>query len=143
MPLNLDPLDLIERDRIASAVIELGRIRAFVGRHGLDVFEGATGVEVDGDPGRPERMAVDPHLEAHRGHVALDHTVGVDVVHGAFGERAGTAHGGAEEGALAAVPYLGGIEIGIQIRFERVMRRHLVALAAFYMQPDPPALAMG
>lgn len=34
--LNLDAFDLIERDRIAGAVVELGRLRAFVGRHGVN-----------------------------------------------------------------------------------------------------------
>jgi hypothetical protein len=38
---NLDALDLVERDRVAGAVIELRRARTFVRRHGLGVFEGA------------------------------------------------------------------------------------------------------
>ena len=41
--LNRDPLDLIERDFIARAVIELGGARAFVRGHGLRVFEREAG----------------------------------------------------------------------------------------------------
>ena len=31
---------------------------------------------------------------------------------------------------------------GVEIRFEIMMRRHVVALAAFFMQAHPPALAL-
>jgi len=39
-------LDLVERDLIPGSVVELGRARAFVGRHRLRVLEGAAGLEV-------------------------------------------------------------------------------------------------
>src|SRR5262245_29830673 len=45
--------------------------------------------------------------------------------------------------ALAAVTDTGHVEVGVEIGVERMMRRHLVALAAFFMQPDPPTLALG
>src|SRR2546425_7309905 len=86
-PLNLDPLDFVEGDGVAGTIIELGRLRAFVGGHGLRVFQRAPGFEIDGDPRGPERMAVDPPLEAHRGRAMLDHTIGVDAVHGVVGEE--------------------------------------------------------
>ena len=60
---NLDPLDLIERDRIAGAVVELGRARAFVRRHVLRVFERPAAFEVGGDPGCSKCMAPDPYLQ--------------------------------------------------------------------------------
>ena len=34
-------------------------------------------------------------------------------------------------------------DIGVEVGFQVVMRRHLMPLAAFLMQPDPPALALG
>jgi hypothetical protein len=40
-------------------------------------------------------------------------TVGVDAVHRMVGEPAGTAHGRAEEGTLAAVADVGNVDIGI------------------------------
>jgi hypothetical protein len=52
-------------------------------------------------------------------------------------------HGGAEEGALAAVADGGRVKIGVQVCFQRMMRRHLVALTAFFMESDPPALTLG
>ena len=82
-------------------------------------------------------------LEAHRRRAALDHAVGIDAVHRFVGEHAAVPHGGAEEGALAAVADAGRVEIRVQIGFERVMRWHLMALAAFFMEPDPPTLALG
>ena len=57
-------------------------------------------------------------------------------------ERAGAAGGGAEEGTLAVIADAGGLDIGVEIGFEIVVRRHLMALAAFFVQPDPPALAL-
>ena len=44
---------------------------------------------------------LDPRAEI--GGAALDHAPGIDPVHRLFGQRAGAAGGGAEEGALAAV----------------------------------------
>ena len=49
--LNRNPLDLIEGDVIAGAVVELGGARAFVRRHELGVFQRAAGFEVGGDAG--------------------------------------------------------------------------------------------
>ena len=56
---------------------------------------------------------------------------------------AGAAGGGAEEGALAAVADAGRLYIGVEVGFEVVMRRHLMPLAAFLVQANPPALALG
>ena len=64
LPSNSNPLDLIERDRITRAVLELGGARAFMRRHRLGIFQRAAGFQVGRDPGGPERMAVDPRLEA-------------------------------------------------------------------------------
>ena len=80
---------------------------------------------------------------AQIGGAALDHAPGVDAVHRLVGQRAGAAGGGAEQGSLAAVADSGRLDIGVEIGFEIVMRRHLMALAAFLMQTHPPALAVG
>src|SRR6266446_6614873 len=112
-PLNNDPLDLIEGDLVTGAVVEFSRARTFVCGHELRIFEGATGVHVSRDPGRPKCMTINAPLEAQRRGAALDHAVGVDAVHGVFGERPVMPHGGAEEGALAAVADAGRVEIGV------------------------------
>ncbi len=49
----------------------------------------------------------------------------------------------AEEGALAFLANAGGLDVSIEVGFEIVVRRHLMALAAFLVQTDPPALALG
>src|SRR4029077_9897988 len=36
----------------------------------------------------------------------------------------------------------GSVDIGIEVRFQIMMRRHLVALAALFMQPHPPAFSL-
>jgi hypothetical protein len=54
---NRNPLHLIERDLIAGAVVELGGARTFVRRHGLGVFERASGFQIGGDSGCPEGVA--------------------------------------------------------------------------------------
>jgi hypothetical protein len=40
---NRNPLDLIERDLVAGAVVKFCRARAFMCRHRLGVFERAVG----------------------------------------------------------------------------------------------------
>ena len=72
-------------------------------RHGLGIFERAAGFQIRRDPGGLEGMAVNPHFEASGGRAPADHAVGVDPVHGMVGEHTSAAHGGAEEGTLAAI----------------------------------------
>ena len=57
-PLNPDPLDLIERDFVPRAVIELGGAWAFMRGHELDILQRAAGVHIGGDAGCLERMAM-------------------------------------------------------------------------------------
>jgi hypothetical protein len=48
-----------------------------------------------------------------------------------------------KRGALAVVADAGSLDIRIEVGFEIVVRRHFMALAAFLVQTDPPALALG
>ena len=57
--LNIDPLDFIERDLVAGAVVKLGRARAFVRGHGLRVFERAAGFEIGADASRAKHVAAE------------------------------------------------------------------------------------
>src|SRR5690349_16389315 len=45
-----DPLNLVEGDLVARAVVELGRARRLVGSDRLGVFDGAAVAEVGGEP---------------------------------------------------------------------------------------------
>src|SRR5262249_11192130 len=98
------------------------------------MLERATGIQIGRDPGGPEGMAGDAPLETHGSRAPLDHAPGVNTVHGVRGECPTVPYGRAEEGALRVIADAGGVEIGIERGFERMMRRHLVALAAFLMQ---------
>ena len=61
---------------------------------------------------------------------------------GLLGQCAGAAGGGAEEGCLAGVANAGRLYIGVEIGLQIVMGRHFMTLAAFFVQPKPPALAL-
>jgi hypothetical protein len=79
--LDCDPVDLIKGDRVTGAVIELRGARALVRRHGLSVFECATGLEIGGDPGRTKHVTAELNLETGLGCASPDQPVVVDAVH--------------------------------------------------------------
>ena len=54
---NSNPLDLVERDLVAGAVVELGGAGGFVCRDHRGVFGGAAVLEVGGDAGGSESVA--------------------------------------------------------------------------------------
>src|SRR6266404_1249940 len=92
--------------------------------------------EVGGDPGRAERVATDFGRDAGRLGAAADHAPGVGLVHGAIGQRIGfVAACGAEQPAFAVLGNAGSAQ-GLG---ERVMTRHRMFLAAFFVQPDRPS----
>ena len=61
---NCNPLDLVERDLVAGAVVELGRARRLVRRDLLRVLQRAAVLEVGGDAGGAEGVAADRGLDA-------------------------------------------------------------------------------
>jgi len=67
--------------------------------------------------------------------------IGVHSMHRPVRKHPGSAGHRAEEGGLSVLadPRCG--EILVEKLFELVMRRHFVALAAFLVQSQPPALA--
>src|SRR5260221_7079924 len=141
--LDCDPLDLIERDGVAGAVVEFGRARALVRRHGLGVLERPAGLEIGGDAGRPKDVAPELDPEAGLGRAPADHAIGVDAVHRRSAAPAGPAERPAEERALAVVAHAGRGHVVIDESLELVVRRHLVALPALLVQAEPPTLALG
>jgi len=98
--LNLDPFDLIERDLIAGAIVELRCTWAFVRRHGLCVFERAAALKIGCDARGAERVAANLALNAQIGGASLDHAPGVDAVHRGRCERAGAAGPERKRGVL-------------------------------------------
>lgn len=140
---NLDPLDLVERDGVAGAVIELGRPRAFMRCHSLRVLERAAAFKIRCDSGRAEHMAAETLREPSVGRAPAHHAVGIDPVHRARRQSIASADRGAKEGSFAKVTDAGRSDVLIEIGFEAVVRRHLVTFAAFLVQAHPPALADG
>ena len=45
-------------------------------------------------------------------------------------------------GEALSAPIAGGGDVGVEIVFQQVVRRHFVLLAAFLVQPHPPAFAL-
>src|SRR5574337_793308 len=80
--LNCNPFDLIERDLVAGAVVELGRPWRLVGRDSLGVFDGAAVLQVGSDAGGPEGVAAGGRGESGFFGAALDHPQHVHAVHG-------------------------------------------------------------
>src|SRR5260370_40237028 len=72
-----------------------------------------------------------------------DHLVGIDAMHRPLSQDPGSADCRAEQGGLVVIADAGRGEIFIEEPLELVVRRHLVALAAFLLQPHPPAFAIG
>src|SRR5271168_3207387 len=103
----------------------------------------ASGLEVGGNAGCAKDVAAELDLEAGIGRAPTHHAIGVDPVHWVLGQHAGLADRGAEEGGLADLPDASRGQIFVDERFELMVRRHLMALAAFLVQPHPPALAGG
>ena len=128
---NRNPLDLVKRDLIASAIIELRRAGAFVCRHNLRVLEHSASFEIGRDPRSSESMAANSDPRAEIRSTTLNHAPGVDTIYRFVGQHVGAAGGGAEEGTLAVVTNAGGLDVGIEVGLKVVMRGHLVALAAF------------
>ena len=62
---------------VAPPVIELGRPRGSVVRHGGGLFERAAVLEIGRDAGRPERVVADFGLDVGRRRASADHGVGV------------------------------------------------------------------
>jgi len=90
-----DPLNLIEGERIAGAVVQLGGAGRFVRGNGLGVLDGAAVFQVGGDAGGAEGVAADA-VDAHAAGqgAALDHPEHVGAGQALAGEGAGLAGGG-------------------------------------------------
>src|SRR3954454_22832198 len=74
--LNHNPLDFVEGNLVAGAVIELGGLGRLVGGNLLGLLDGAAGFEVGGDAGGPERVAANPRREPGGGGPPLNHVQG-------------------------------------------------------------------
>jgi hypothetical protein len=142
-----DPFDLIERDLVVAAVVELGGAGALVRRHLLGVFEQPAIQEIDRYPGRAERVAPrlggDPRRERpphdHPPRVLPRHPRLPELFAPAPAERTEQGRGLVEFPAFGLAQCR---QIGVQKMFEQMVRRHFVLLAALFVQAHPPAFAL-
>jgi hypothetical protein len=141
--LDHNPLDLIERDDVGRAVVELGSARALMRSHRLRVFERSAGFEIGGDARGAEGVTTDFDLQACVGRSTADHSVDVDAMHRQAGENARLANCRAEEGSTALAADPGGTNVLVEVGLELVVGRHLVPLSALLVESEPPALAFG
>jgi hypothetical protein len=99
---NLDSLDLIEGDRVAGAVVKLGRARALMRRRRLRILERAAAFKIGRDAGRAEHVAAELLREPGVGGTPADHAIGIDAVYRGSGERITSAYRGPEEATPAS-----------------------------------------
>jgi hypothetical protein len=105
LDLQNNPLDLVERDLIAAAIIKLGRARALMRRHLLGVLKERAVEQIDGDAGRPEAVAAEPGEEPDVADAANDHAPRVLARHALAGELlAAAAAERAEHGRALSAP---------------------------------------
>src|SRR4051794_12949549 len=142
-PSDANPLDFVERNLVAGAVIELGGLGRLVGGNLLGLLDGAAGFEVGGDAGGPERVAADPRREPGGGGPPLYHVQGVVAAERRPIEGPGLPVGRPEERPLWVACDACRLDVGIQVGFRVVVGGHLVELAALLVEAEPPPLAVG
>ena len=119
--------------------MEPGCARAFVRGHSLRIFQRATGFQIRSNARRAENVAAELALQASFCRASANHLIGIHSMHRPVRQHPGPACRRTEEGGLAFLADPGRSEILVEELLELVMRRHFVALAAFLVQPQPPA----
>src|SRR5580704_3937494 len=99
-PSDRNPLDLVERNLVLSAVIKLGCPRRFVVSNLLRDFQLAAVLQIGRDAGRAEGVIADPRFDAGRFRAPADDAVGVLLEEGIGGQLAALAACAAEEIAV-------------------------------------------
>src|SRR5271157_354167 len=110
-------------------------------RNRLGVLYGTTILKISPDAGGPERVAARGRGECRRNGTAFNHPEYIRPGHGVHGQLPVLVHA-AEERSLLFVGDAGRREVGVHVRLGIVVRGHFVALAAFLVQPEPPAFSI-
>jgi len=136
-----NPLDLIQADRIAGAVIELGGARRLMRRNLLCVFNCTTVLEVGGNARSPERVAAGRVRQSSLPGAALDHTAPANIAGGCrcrqylqpvqppLGQMALTIEA-TKERTFGVLGDSCGRQIGVQVSLGVMMCRHFMSFAA-------------
>ena len=132
-----DLLDLIERDLVVRAIVELSGAQTLMRSHGLGIFERTAVVQICGYASRADSMVANLCWDAGVGRAALNHAPGIGLGHAAPGENLRAPDGGAEEGLSALAGETRALNIVLQITLEMMVAGHAILLAAFFVQPHP------
>src|ERR1700685_1642059 len=90
------------------------------------------------DSRRTEGVIADSGLDPRRDRPPANHSIDIRLGEGIGRQPPGPATRAAEKVALAVLGYPRSGNIGIQVDLEVVVTGHLMPLAAFLVQPDPP-----
>jgi hypothetical protein len=134
--LEFDSFNFIERNLILGAIIELRGSWRLVRGDLLSVFEGATVLQISGNPGRSECMAAGGVGQGGSFGPPLDHIKHITAYHRVAGELAALFEG-PEERPFLVVADAGGRDPSVQIFIEAVMAGHLMPFAAFLVESQP------
>lgn len=109
--------------------------------HALGLLEFAAVREVRGNAGRPPGVVADRGEDAGLPCPPADHLPGVHPVEPLFGEDARASTHRPEQRALLVLTDAGRGDVGVEHLLELMVGGHLVVLAAFLLQPEPPLFA--
>lgn len=138
--LHVGALDLVGTDVIAAPLVQLRGPRRCVIRHRSRILERATVFQMSGDAGRAE--CVVPIAVAMPAASARRRTIAYAFACGSVRMLScpAPARDRTEKRPLAVVSDADVVELLVQIRFKRVMARHLGQFAATQSHPDAPVL---
>ena len=113
-PSDRNPLDLVERNLILSAVIKFRCPRRFMVGDLLRDFEFAAVLQIRRNAGRAESMIANPRFDAGRFRAPADDAVGVLLEEGIGCKLAGLAADGTEEITVDVIGDASGFDIVVQ-----------------------------
>src|SRR5258708_36789608 len=105
------------------------------------MFQRASVLQLGSNAGRSKRVAAGGIGQGGSLSAALDHVEHIESGHRSIAKPVALTHG-TEERTLFIPTDADRRDPGVQVLLESRMAGHLVALAAFFMQSQPPALAM-
>ena len=142
-PSEQDSFHLIHRHLIIAPIIQGSRPRRFVRCHLLRDFPPTAVLQVLRDSCGPERVI--PNLRSNAGGQGPppNHPKYIGLRDRIPCGRFGSPRHGPEQVALGLIGESGGRDVLVEIGFEIVVAGHLMTLAAFLVQSDPAASALG
>ena len=134
---NRDLLDLVEAHVVAAPVVEPRRPWRLMRGDLLRHLQTAAIFEVGGNARRPKRVTANFGVDAGGPGPLADHPVDIGLPHRPGRERVGFAGRRAKQRPFGIGLQQSAPHVRLQIGVERVMGRHVVTLAALFVQPHP------